>query len=261
MSDRSIKQYYPFEVFFMRFITALGLAICLLFQVVSHAPADDKADARVIIDRAIMAQGGAAKLSKLSAHSWSEKGTYYGQGKGQPYTGKFAVQLPSQFRMEIEGLFTIVVDGDKGWVKAGGETKEMTKEQLTAQKENMYGGWVTTLLPLQDKAFTLTPLAEIKIDNRPAVGVKVAHKDHGDVTLYFDKGTGLPAKSVQSGRSEEQQGKRVQHERYYADFREIKGIKIPMKIVLKQDGKIFVESEMVDVQLAEKLDAKVFAKP
>ena len=35
----------------------------------------------------------------------------------------------------------------------------------------------------------------------------------------------------------------------------------PTKISIKQDGKLFVEAEMTDIKLHEKLDQKVFAQP
>src|SRR2546427_242862 len=77
-------------------------------------------DGRAIVTRAIQAAGGEAKLAKFQAFTWKEKGTYYGMGEGLPYTGVYAINRPSQFRMEIEGVFIVVVNGDKGWVQAGG---------------------------------------------------------------------------------------------------------------------------------------------
>ena len=103
-------------------VLALGVALALAGQ----TNADDPADARAIIDKAINALGGKDKLAQLKAQTWSESGTYYGQGKGLPYTGKYALQFPNQFRMEIEGVFTMVVNGDQGWLKSEKGTEEMT---------------------------------------------------------------------------------------------------------------------------------------
>lgn len=245
----------------MRTVCSSGLVLGVALVLAGGVAADAQSDARAIIDKAIQAQGGEAKLAKFKAQTWKEKGTYYGQGNGLPYTGSYALQWPNQFRMEIEGVFTIVVNGDKGWVKQQNDTKEMSKEQLAAQKEELHGGWVSHLLPLKDKAYTLAPLGETKVNDKAAVGVKVAHKGHADVELYFDKATGLLAKSVYPVKSPEQQFKEVKQEVFYSDYREIAGVKIPMKIVLKRDGKLFVEAENLDVMPVEKLDNKVFDKP
>src|SRR5438045_522437 len=74
-------------------------------------------DARAIIDRAIQATGGEENLKSFPAVTFAEKGTYHGLGKPLPYTGKYAIQLPDRSRMEIEGVFLMVANGDKGWIK------------------------------------------------------------------------------------------------------------------------------------------------
>src|SRR5262249_2905732 len=145
--------------------------------------------------KAIKAAGGEEQLAKQRAQTWSEKGTYYGEGAAQPYTGKYAIQWPDKFRMEIEGVFTLVLTGDQGWFSAAGNTQEMNKEQVAQHRELAHGGWGAGLLPLKDPGYQLSPLGESKGGHRAVVGVKVTHKGHSDVNLYFDKDTGLLRKS------------------------------------------------------------------
>ena len=136
----------------MRKTVVLLTPCALLLTWCSTGRAEKKDDARAIIAKAIDAVGGDAKLEKLNAVTFKEKGVYYGMGEGLPYMGKYAVQHPGQFRMEIEGFFTIVLDGDKGWTKAGEETKEMDKKALAVQQHNHRAGWIASLKPLNDKA-------------------------------------------------------------------------------------------------------------
>jgi outer membrane lipoprotein-sorting protein len=238
-------------------VLALGVALALAGQ----TNADDPADARAIIDKAINALGGKDKLAQLKAQTWSESGTYYGQGKGLPYTGKYALQFPNQFRMEIEGVFTMVVNGDQGWLKSEKGTEEMTKEQLASEHTNLYAGWVATLIPLDDKAYTLAPLEATKIDDKPVVGVKVSRKEHSDVKLYFDKATNLLVRSESTVRSQEAKGKEVKQEVTLSDYQDVSGTKVPGKIAVKRDGKLYVEAKNQDFKVGKKLDDKVFAKP
>src|SRR5207247_5297407 len=115
------------------------------------------------------------------------------------FTVETATQPHKQSRQRSEADFngmkferTTVINGDKGWITLMGNTDVMPDDQLEAAKEELYAGWVAGLLaPLKDAAFKLTPLGEIKVGDRPAVGVKVGHKDHKDVNLYFDKDKGL----------------------------------------------------------------------
>jgi outer membrane lipoprotein-sorting protein len=244
----------------MRKLLCTGIAVGLTLMTLLSARADDAADARTLIEKAIKASGGKDKLAKFKAQTFSEKGTYYGAGQGQPYTGKYAVQFPDKFRMEIKDVFTIVFAGDKGWIKFMGETKDMTKEQLANQKESTEAQYATTLLPLEDKAYTLTMLPEIKVDGKPALGVKAAKKGMPDVSLYFDKATSLLVKYSFRTKSEEEK-KEVTQDVYLSDYHEVQGIQISKKVVIKRDDKQFVESEVADVKLLEKLDDSVFAKP
>lgn len=239
----------------------LGSSGLVLGFILSLAHADDQADARAIVDMAIKAAGGEAKLAKFKIETWNEKGTYYGMGKPLPYTGKYAVQWPDRFRMDITGVFTMVVAGDKGWTKDEKGTVEMGKELFAHEKENLYGGHVATLLPLKNKAFTLTPVPETKVEGKAAVGVKVTHKGRRDVFLFFDKATGLLAKTEQMVLPPGPKAKEVKQETFLSDYQEFDGCKRPTKIVSKRDGKLYVEAVLTDIKAPEKLDEKLFGKP
>jgi hypothetical protein len=241
---------------------SLGLLLAVVLGVggVTAARADE-GKARAIIDKAIKTMGGAKKPGKNKAATWSEEGTYYGMGRGLPYKGKYASQGPDQFRMEIEGVFTIVLNGDKGWTKMGGETKAMTKEQLAQQKVEHRAGWMATILPLQDKAFMLEALEETTVDKKPALGIKVTRKGYPEVKLFFDKKTGLLVKAEYKTKAPEQKFKEVDQEVYYHDYKAVQGAQVPHKIVMKREGKLFVEAKIDDWKAVQKLDDKEFAKP
>jgi hypothetical protein len=222
--------------------------------------ADDD-QAQGIVDKAIAAVGGKEKLRKYQASTFADKGTYYGMGQGLPYTGKYAVQWPDQFRMEIENVFVIVVTKDKGWLRTDQGTIEMTADQFSEQKENLYASWVLSLLPLTEKGFRLSVMDEITVNDRPCASVKVSKEGHRDVKLYFDKKTGLMAKSIIREKAEELGGKEVDSETVYEDYRDVGGIKTAHKLTMKREGKLFVESQVTEVKYHEKLGDEVFAKP
>ncbi len=236
----------------------LGTSLLVLFLGATAVRPGDGDDPRAIVAKAIKALGGEKKLKKHNAATWKEKGVYYGMGDGLPYTGAMAVQWPSQFRMEIEGVFTIVLDGATGWIKDGEGTRAMPKEQVEQQIMGHKAGWIATLLPLKDKAFTLTALDEATVDKRPALGVKVTRKDYPEVKLYFDKKSGLLLKAVYPAK---EGNKEFVQEIFFQKYQPLDGVQVPRRILLHRDGKKFVEGEVVEFQALGKLDAKVFAKP
>jgi serine/threonine protein kinase len=253
-------------------VVAGGLAIILLslalWLLLSPTSPLSRAHAKAIIDKAIKASGD---QTKFKAQTWFEKGTDYGTGTPRPFTAKFAVQFPDQFRLEI-GDSRITVDRNKGWLVGGNNWKEMTKEQLATQRENLHGTWVLSLLPLNDKEFTFASLGESKVNDRAVFGVKVSSQGHKDVLLYFDKATNLLVKSEQTigllprswfdpAMAETPDPKWVRQEAFYSDYKSVQGVQIPMKIVIKRDGKLYQELEKHDIQLVEKLDDKLFREP
>jgi hypothetical protein len=80
----------------------LALVGCGVLWLVGPARADDAADAKATVDKAIKAHGGEEKLSKFKGETWTGKGTYYGMGDGLPFSAHFALQWPERFRMEVE---------------------------------------------------------------------------------------------------------------------------------------------------------------
>src|SRR4051794_12513866 len=129
----------------MQQILRIWIAVALTLACVGLVQSGEEKDARAIVDKGIQAMGGEAKLTKLQSATFKEKGTYYGMGQGLPFTANYALQFPDKFRMEIEGFFTIVLNGDKGWTKSMDETKEMSKEQLDHQQHDQRAGWINSL--------------------------------------------------------------------------------------------------------------------
>lgn len=245
----------------MRNILSLLVVGFLVVQFTTPLRADD-VDLRAVIDKALKAAGGEEKLAKFKSRAWTTKGTYYGMGDGIQYTANYALALPDKFRFEVEGGFmTVVVDGDKGWMQMMCETREMNKEELAQQKEDLHAFIVSTLTPLKGGDYKLSSLGETKVGDKPAIGVKVSHKDHQDMNLYFDKDSGLLVKSERKAKATEEGNKEVSQEETYEDYKDLDGAKIPMKTTILRDGKKYVEGEVTDVKAVDKHDDKTFAKP
>ena len=244
-----------------------ALALGLLLGIAGSARADEQADLKAVIDKAIKAHGGEANLTKYKAATWKGKGTYHGQGQAIPFSAEWFSQPPGQHTVRVEAeangmkfAFIEVVNGDKGWSKAGEELKEMDKETLAEKKEQIYANWVASLAPHKDKVFKFTPLGEVEIGKRAAVGVNVARKDHRDVKLFFDKKTGRLLKREMRIKDTEA-NQEATEEAFYHDYKLMDGVWRACKHDIKRDGKPHVEVEMSEYKNEEKLDDSTFAKP
>ena len=130
--------------------------------------ADDRAALRKVVEKAIKAHGGADKLAKFKAATYTTKGKFYGMSaEGIDYTGEFSIQEPDKIRQEISGdvmgtafKFVRVVNGDKGWTQLMDQTTAMDKDALAEAKEELYAGQVARLVVLRGKDFQLESLAQ-----------------------------------------------------------------------------------------------------
>jgi hypothetical protein len=241
-----------------------GIAVVTLLAAAGAARADDASSARKIIEQAVKAAGGEAKLAQFQAFTIAEKGTYFGMGDGVPFTATVSANLPkNQYRLDVTGFLVMVMDGDKGWVSMNGNTQEMSKEQLEETREGLYSDHVVRLVPLlrHAKDFTLTPLDEIKVNGQPAVGVKVSHKGHRDIKLYFDKETHLVLRMDQTVKDAQQGGGEIKQETVYSDVKTIGGAKFPMKETVTRDGNKYIEGEFTEVKPVKSFKRDTFAKP
>jgi len=234
------------------------------------ARAEQKDDCKVVIDKAIKATGGEESLAKIKAFTFTMKGKFYGMGDGIDYTGEVAVQVPDKSRIKIDGeidgkkvtFFVQVANGNKVWRKVGDTTEEITdKDKIAEVQEERYADRLNSLLPLvQDKAFKLEPLGEVKVDGKLAVGVRVSHPGHRDVNLFFDKSSGLLVKTERTVK-DEATDKEVTQETIYSDYKEIDGVKHPLMLVISREGKKYVDGTISDFEVKDKIDASEFAKP
>jgi hypothetical protein len=223
------------------------LTALTFFCLVSAGHAAD--DARSIIERAIKARGGAAaiKVAGEAVHvRW--KATLYQEGPGGQ---QIAIQADYEYyrerscrestvvRGEANGIkveFIHASDTKKSWVKANGEVKEQSADEVKWMKENTWYEFVEELDGLlEGKAFTFTALGESKVNDTAVLGVKVSCKGHGDTLLYFDKATGLLVKSSSPYKQESKGGKEVRRDSYFSDYQEV-GTRKADERLLKEAG-------------------------
>jgi len=232
------------------------------------ARADDAADAKAIVEKAVKAHGGQENLDKFPATTTAMKGKVHVMGMEIPFTGEVLTQGPDKLKLDLEieagGMklrIMNVLAGDKGWNKLGDAVEELDKDKLAEAREQAYAAWVSTLAPLlKDKQFTLATVGEIKVNDKPALGVKVSSKGRRDVDLYFDKETSMLVK-VETRVKDDSSGQEVTEENFPSEYKDVQGVKQAMKFTVKRDGKPFLDGEATEYTLADKFPADTFVKP
>jgi hypothetical protein len=187
-------------------------------------------EANAVLDKAIKAIGGEARLGEAKAVAWKARGKSVNNGGEYPFTNETTVQGIDQLRMEWEEeidrnrvMGITVLNGNKGWRKNGDNFTKLDGNRLANQKRNLYLLVVPVLLvPLKGEAFQIGPAGEQKVGDNLAIGLKVTGPDGKDFNLYFDKKSGLPVKLEVRIAS---QGAKFTQETTFGDYKDFDGIK------------------------------------
>jgi acetyl esterase/lipase len=223
-------------------------------------------DTRTILDKAIKAHGGEAKLAKLKTMSSKAKGTI-NFGAELAFTLQTSWQWPDRLKNAV--TLTIVrpttcvetIAGNDSWFSRDGKLVPIDAVKQDELRTQAHVHRLLLLTPLlQDNLYELSVLDEIHINDRPAVGICVACAGERDVKLYFDADTGLLAKIEwrvldKSGRKE------IVQEDTFSDYQEIDGVPTASKLLRHSDGKKTLELHFTEVRYPDRLDDAEFAAP
>ena len=229
---------------------------------------DEETEVRAVLDRAIAAHGGAEKLARYTAATMKIRGRIHNaRGETCDFTGVTAA-VPRKLRVEVNltvqgrDYKTVqVLNGNQGWMAHNDQVRPLTKEQLDEEQEHLYAAIVSHLVALRDKRYKLASLGDGNIHGRDAVGLRVRRKDRRDVNLYFDKATGLLLRTECLVKDLDSGGREFIVETLYDDYRPVDGVQVAHRFTIRRDGRLYVQSEAVEVKVAEKLDDRQFARP
>jgi hypothetical protein len=245
----------------MRTLPTPALVLAALLVPATLLRADDRADALAIVDDAIKAHGGADALAKAQAFTRKGTGSVKPFDKEMPLTEELTVSLPDRMRLSSEidktARIVIVLNGDKAWQSTGGPASEIAALRLKEVTDEASVLWLATLTPLKKDSFTLKPLPEKKVNDKPAIGISVSAKGRPDVKMYFDKGSHL---LVKIEREAQQGGVKVDKEYLYDDYKDVDGVKLPGRLTESVNGKKFSEVTAASYKL-HKPDDATFGKP
>ncbi|MCE9565382.1 MAG: hypothetical protein K8U57_25440 [Planctomycetes bacterium] len=245
---------------------ALLLGFVALFGGVRTQAADD--EPKDIIAKAIKAHGGEEFLTKHQAGRANNKGKINIPGVGEvEFTQEVAFMIPGRgkeaFEMTISGQKVSVVtlfNGDMVSLEVNGKAMDLDDKIKAAIKDAGYVMKLGRLVPiLKEKGYELSLVGEEKVEGEAAIGIRVVSKGHKDINMFFDKKTNLLAKVEYRGV--DPSGKEISEERIVAEYGKNKaGITVPKKVIVKHDGKTFLEAEVLDLTFLEKIDDSEFKK-
>jgi hypothetical protein len=216
-------------------------------------------DAKAILDKARTALGGAENLAKIEAISWTSKLTFKLNGNESTVDSAVTIKGLDHVRREF-GTNLVILAGEKGWRKRGGDIAELTAESVPIEKRNIYLQVIPiTLAALDGKDFKYEAAGEEKVGDRPAAILKITAPDGKDFRLSFDKETGLPVKEVANLVTP--QGNVLTAETTFADYKDFGGIKKATRVETTSNRGGSQVVELSEFKVLDKVAADTFAEP
>ncbi len=247
----------------MRRYSIIALTFGSLLLVAANAP--QATDPRALVEKAAEAHGGLANLEKHPAGTIAVKGAYLLRGQEIPFTGRSVYQLPDRIKSSMDlvlpgGQQSIVqiLNGNQAAMYVAGIAQQVSDAQLQEMRLSAYCRNVCRLAPLlKDSKFTLASAGEKTQDGRKLLGVRVSHPGQKDVTLYFDAETHLLAALERPGF--DANGKSVEQQDQYSDYRTAGGLKYAGKTRITQFGKPVLQSEVTEFTPLERVEPRELA--
>ncbi len=250
-------------------VACCALAIGVLFlRAQPTQPAQDNADLKAVLRKAIEAHGGAKLLTKYQGATAKFKGTMQFMGNEAAIAGTVNFQKPHTLKnatkMDINGKnieLTQVFDGKKFWMSIMGKTMEITDEKIVKElKESLQTEGAAGFTAFLEMPYELSPIGEVKVKGKDAIGIRVSKKGQRDFSLFFDKKTHLVVKS-ETRAYDPVSSEEVTQEKFIIGYQDKQGMKVAKRIEIIKDGKAFMDMEITDVHAVEKLDDAMFMKP
>ena len=240
--------------------------VAFAFVLAGSVRADDAA--KKIVDKAIAAHGGADLLAKNKDKATISKAKMTIDVAGGIEGTMESFIGDKKFKHIVEGTvmgmkFNQIVcyDGKEMWVTFNGKiVVTKTGKDLDPIKEAIYSEEMAGLVLLNDKDLELAVIGDSKIGENEVVGIRVSKKDHKDVSLFFDKKTGLLTK-IDSRNVDFESNQEVAEEKLMHDYKKIDGMMRPTRVVVNRNDKKYIEMEFTEQKQVDKLDDGTFDKP
>ncbi len=195
---------------------------------------------KTVLDNYINAIGGEKAVNGVKTLFVTGASEIEGAPAPLSYISKKEAKGRTFFKLELVGMMELSkqVIGDKsGYISSQGQKKDLTPEEFGEKKAT-----ATTFEEL-----LLSKKADVTLDGiEPINGSDAYAIKNGKTTLYYDVKTGL---KVLTSTTTERAGQKMTSTITYSDYKDVKGVKVPYKVVMSQGRDI--EIKVTDVKINE----------
>ena len=145
------------------------------------------------------------------------------------------------------GEMTVGFDGQAGWMGMGNQTRQMPASQTGELNAAMFRQSIALLQNFDKPGYTVQALGPAQIEGRPTEVVAIGEPASSlQIKVFIEPSTNL---ILMKRYTAALMGPPTETEEFYSDYRDIKGVKMPFRIVTKQGGKVGADMTVTDVKM------------
>jgi hypothetical protein len=213
--------------------------------------------ARVLLDEAIIAAGGAEALARHAAFAWHGAAIIYAGDREIRIEGDWQVEPPDKSKVETfeidkgpGSMRTMMIDGSRGWSVVEGKDQPLPDAILANERDQFYLYYVLRLEPLRRDGSTL---AYIDPDSNGRPGLRVTRAGRPEVELFFTAATRRVEKLV-AHITDPVSGGVVEEELNFTGTIESNGVRWFNGVAILQNHRRFFVLKLATFQALPKLD-------
>ena len=217
--------------------------------------------AEELIDRAVAAKGGAARLRAVkTVRATATVTVTVPGGSSADLETITSIQYPGSFRSESKtpaGPLVQVFHNGAFWVSDARGAREQPAPVANEMRLSVQRDSIGLLIALLDKRLTAARVADLDIAGRAMPAVEVKGPGMPPLTLIFDPATALIVR--QRYRASAAQGSTpAETEEEFSDFRDVGGIKVPFTALVRVNGAVTLKRVVRSVEYNVPLDPALF---
>jgi zinc protease len=216
-------------------------------------------DVSALIERAVRAKGGAAKLKEIQTiEALSDMIAETPNGRVTVPT-TIRVRYPAQFRMDSQmpaGLLVQVFDRGRYWVQDRRGVRELSEDAAESMRQNVVRDHISLLLALQDGRLRAHRAEDVSVGGTAMPALVVDLTASGPLTLVLDPATGLIVRQRYGAR-----GTGGQIEESLEDYRSVDGLQVAFSVTVRHPAAAPITRVLRSFQYNVPLDASIFTRP
>jgi zinc protease len=221
------------------------------------------ASAQELIDRAVQAKGGAAKLRSIKTVKAAATMTVNVAGRDSVDVETVtSIRYPGSFRIDAKmpaGPLAQVFHNGEFWVQDARGAVQAPPSFADDMRANVQRDSIGLLLGLLDRKVTASRVADVQVGGQPMPAIEVTGPTMPPLTVVFDPASALIVR--QRYRAPGSQGRAtVDTEEEFSDFRDVSGLKVPFSAVIRVAGEVTVRRTLHSVEYNVPLDPTLFSR-